>query len=42
MERLSIKSRLSLNSSPLHTTGSIFPTVLEEPNVSFADDKGSI
>ena len=39
MDRLSIKSRLSLNSSPLHTAGSIFPTVLEEPNLSFSDDR---
>ena len=39
MDRLSLKSRLSLNSSPLHTAGSIFPTVLEEPNLSFSDDK---
>jgi hypothetical protein len=41
MDRLTIKNRISLNSSPLHSTGSIFPTVLEEPNLSFSDDKDS-
>ena len=41
MDRLTIKNRISLNNSPLHSTGSVFPTVLEEPNLSFSDGKGS-
>ena len=42
MDRLSLKSRLSLNSSPLHSSGSIFPTVLEEPNLSFSDHQATL
>jgi len=41
MDRLSLKSRLSLNSSPLHSNGTIFPTVIEEPHLSFNSDKDS-